>query len=112
MNLFKSIGQIITAFTQVFVSSANGVNEYAKAFEGTGRMANNAVKTMVLEQEEEILNRFEFEFNFSDWDIVAAIFENCTKTTKKQVKTTNKKGTHKITQNAPKLCKVVKKTLR
>lgn len=61
MNLFNSIGQIITAFTQVFVSSANGVNEYAKAFEGTGRMANNAVKTMELEQEEEILNRFEFD---------------------------------------------------
>lgn len=61
MNLFKSLGQIITSFTQVFVSAANGANEYAKAFEGTGRMAGNAVKTMELEQKQEILTRFDFD---------------------------------------------------
>lgn len=61
MNLFKSLGQIITSFTEVFVSTANGVNEYAKAFEGTGRMAGNAVKTMELEQKQEILTRFDFD---------------------------------------------------
>jgi hypothetical protein len=63
MNLFNSIGLIVDASTQVFVSIAKGFNEYAKAFEGTGRMADRAVKTMELEQEEEILNRFDFDEN-------------------------------------------------
>lgn len=61
MNVFNSIGQILDAATQVFVSVAKGANEYAKAFEGTGRMAGNAVKTMELEQKEEILTRFDFD---------------------------------------------------
>lgn len=63
MNLFKNLGAIISAFTSVLVKTANGVEQYAEAFEGTGKMAKNAVRTMELEQEDEMLSRFDLDEN-------------------------------------------------
>lgn len=63
MNLFKNLGAIISAFTAVLVKTASGVEQYAEAFEGTGKMAKNAVRTMELEQEDEMLSRFDLDEN-------------------------------------------------